>query len=99
MNLDLLVRRDLAVILMRLGYRLAASVVGSARPPVWRLIAADLGARTSTRDQHLCAAAKDAAESMARGDVEVAARRLAGVCGLSVEGWAAQVECEPEARS
>jgi hypothetical protein len=94
MNLDLLVRRDLALILARLGYRLAASVVDSARPPVWRLIAADLAARTATRDQHLCATAQDAAGSMAQGDVEAAARRLAGVCGLSVEGWAAQVESE-----
>ena len=94
MNLDLLVRRDLASILMRLGFRLAASMVGTAPPTVWRLIAADCAARTSTRDQHLCATAQDAATSMAQGDVEAAARRLAGVCGLSVEGWAAQVDAE-----
>lgn len=99
MNLDALVRRDLAVILIRLGFRLAASLVAFAPPTVWRLIAADCAARTSTRDQHLCAAAKNAAEDMARLDVEAAARRLAGVCGLSVEGWAAQVDGEPEGRS
>ena len=95
MNLDALVRRDLAAALARLGYRLAASVVGAARPPVWRLIAADLAARTSTRDQHLAAAARDAAESMATCDADAAARRLAGLCGLSVHDWSAQVEAEP----
>lgn len=87
-------RRDLADTLRRLRHPAAASMVPTATAREWRIIAADVATRTTTHDQRTAAAAQDAAESLSKGDVDGAARRMAALCGLSVAEWAARVEAE-----
>lgn len=89
------VRRDLVATLGRLRHPAAQHLARTASTPAeWRVVASDLDARTTTRDQHLAAAATRAADMLACEDTDSAARFLAAVCGLSVEAWAEQVETE-----
>lgn len=98
-----LVRRDLVATLGRLRHPAAQHIARSASAPsAWCIILADLGARTTTRDESLAEGATRAVDALSRHDVEGAARHLASVCGLSVVAWAQAVEAETpalEARS
>lgn len=98
-----LVRRDLVATLGRLRHPAAQHLARSASAPSeWRVVASDLDARTTTRDQHLAMAATRASDALACDDAESAARFLAAICGLSVAAWSQAVEAETpalEARS
>ena len=98
MNLLDLIRRDLVATLGRLRHPAAQHIARTASSPAaWCIILADLGTRTTTREQHLAAAAERAVDALSRHDVEGAARHLATVCGLSVMAWAEAVERETPA--
>lgn len=95
---EALVRFDLADTARRVGLRCVAFVIGSlSTRTAWQTVSADfVSARTlaGSDNRYMLAAAEDAADHMADGNVDLAVSRLAKCCGISDAEWLTQTRAE-----
>lgn len=95
---EALVRFDLADTARRVNLRCVALMIGSLTARgAWLTVSADFAsARTlaGSDNRYMLAAAEDAADHMAAGNIDLAVSRLAKCCGISDAEWLTQTRAE-----